>query len=558
MESVPPTSFARRGESPLLLALGALAVVAAYFWLVSPFWEQINDDAFITFRYSRALADGHGPYFNPGEHVEGYTNLSLMLLIAGVIDVFGPDAALFAAKLIGVSSGLVAGVAAALLAGLWATRISRLARTRGTLALTAGALVATNSALALNSTTGLETTLFSAFVTLGLLLGLLGRHRQRWRGAGLAFALGVLTRPEGTLVFLAALAGRMLGGDRSRRAIARGVIDTVIVALTVAGVTIFRYVTYDRELAPNTFYAKLGGFTGGGTAGQYVTAYITLHLAWIGLLLAIIPFVLHTRSQWREGLPILAVFVAGFVAIFAAGPDWMPGYRLLVPYAPAGAVLMSIGVGVAISALSSAPPRPLYTVAAGAGLVALLTFWQAPQRDGYIELCRTRAAGYAHGHAALVEWLERHASAGDTVALMDIGMVGYLCPQLRILDITGLTDRYIAKSPGGFLAKQFDASYVFDQAPRFIVAVFTAPARGDGRVAFDRLDHWTSIEANLLADPRFLEHYARTPATLPTTSRRAEPPSEKAELARALRAASVFEHDHPGGIRYFLAVYERR
>ena len=42
-----------------------------YFWI---------DDAFITFRYARNLADGLGPVFNPGEAVEGYTTFLWMLV----------------------------------------------------------------------------------------------------------------------------------------------------------------------------------------------------------------------------------------------------------------------------------------------------------------------------------------------------------------------------------------------------------------------------------------------------------------------------------------------
>ena len=42
------------------------------------------DDAFIYFRYADHWASGHGPVFNPGERVEGYTSfLWLALLTAG-------------------------------------------------------------------------------------------------------------------------------------------------------------------------------------------------------------------------------------------------------------------------------------------------------------------------------------------------------------------------------------------------------------------------------------------------------------------------------------------
>ena len=47
------------------------------------------DDAFITFRYAQNLAGGHGPVFNQGERVEGYTSYLWMILMAAVIRLGG-------------------------------------------------------------------------------------------------------------------------------------------------------------------------------------------------------------------------------------------------------------------------------------------------------------------------------------------------------------------------------------------------------------------------------------------------------------------------------------
>ncbi len=45
----------------------------------------IADDAYITYRYSRNLAEGHGPVWNLGERVEGYTCFLHMVLCSGAI-----------------------------------------------------------------------------------------------------------------------------------------------------------------------------------------------------------------------------------------------------------------------------------------------------------------------------------------------------------------------------------------------------------------------------------------------------------------------------------------
>ena len=57
------------------------------------FLHYVNDDAYITFRYARSLAEGKGPYWNPGERVEGYSNPVQMLLAAGTIGLAGAERA---------------------------------------------------------------------------------------------------------------------------------------------------------------------------------------------------------------------------------------------------------------------------------------------------------------------------------------------------------------------------------------------------------------------------------------------------------------------------------
>src|SRR5688572_24026918 len=87
----------------ILLAAAAVAVILA---LTTLFWGVTLDDAYITFRYARHLAEGHGfgAWNHTGEHVEGYSSPLWMLLLGGAarlgIDlriaskVFGTAAAL--------------------------------------------------------------------------------------------------------------------------------------------------------------------------------------------------------------------------------------------------------------------------------------------------------------------------------------------------------------------------------------------------------------------------------------------------------------------------------
>ena len=62
------------------LVLVALAVANGL-----DFGACTQDDAFISLRYAQNLLDGHGLVYNPGERVEGISNLSWTLLLAGAL-----------------------------------------------------------------------------------------------------------------------------------------------------------------------------------------------------------------------------------------------------------------------------------------------------------------------------------------------------------------------------------------------------------------------------------------------------------------------------------------
>jgi hypothetical protein len=195
-------------------------------------------------------------------------------------------------------------------------------------------------------------------------------------------------------------------------------------------------------------------------------------------------------------------------------------------------------------------PRALPAVLA-AGLAIGLYFWQIPITRDLRMHVNVRAAGYLNGHLALAEHIAGHASTGDMIALMDIGIVGYHCINQHVLDVTGLTDRLIAKSPGPFLDKQFDLAYVFERRPRYIVIVLSAAAPLDQIESFEQFSCWTGIEGKLIDHPLFTERYVNLRPDDP-----ALPPFDR--LAAALGAEKVFQHDYPAREPYLLVLYHAR
>ena len=83
-------------------------LLAVNMWRVHSFTV---DDSFISFRYARNLARGLGLVYNPGEHIEGYTNFLFTVLLAGGIKLgIDPE----------VLSKLIGGAAA--FGSLWLTQ----------------------------------------------------------------------------------------------------------------------------------------------------------------------------------------------------------------------------------------------------------------------------------------------------------------------------------------------------------------------------------------------------------------------------------------------------
>jgi hypothetical protein len=517
--------------------------------LLQAFAPHTVDDAWISFRYSRQWAQGQGPYFNPGEHVEGYSNFLLVLLLTPVIRYAGPEAALPVAKGIGLASSLLAIVGA----GLLARRAAAGARWADVAGIAAAALVACSTGFAYHAMNGLETALYACLLTWGV-RGLASERDGAVMLGGLSLGAAALTRPEAPLVCAiaccAALAVRALAGRSSAvpREYASAAPDSswrahgvacLIVAAAVIGQLAFRRGYYDGSWLPNTYFAKAGG---SGSRWTYAIDALRAPFAGpLGLLLALTGWLFGGRPSRGSILPA-TVGALGAALPLAMGGDWMPGHRFVVPYLPLLAVAVSLGWARLL----------VRARRGGTGLLSALLLASAPlclalqwgDRARLADTAATETAGARTGHGALAAWLRSQAAPGDAIVLMDIGEVGYRCIEQRIVDVTGLTDRTIGTSPGTFMDKHFDLGYVWAQRPRFIVLTLF------GRDAPDAPLHpFSPMEERLALDPAFQRAYVHvgTASTGDAFDR----------LRAALGADALFPYATPDR-RYVLAAYRRR
>lgn len=281
------------------------------------------DDAYITFAYSRNLAEGNGPVYGHDMRVEGYSNFLWMVLVA-VGELLRIDPLTFARFLSAGFFALTLG-STWLLARKWAGPLSAMVVT---LCLASS----TDFHRAIQS--GLETVAFCGFVAAGF-CHYLSETPQRRKWSILWFSGAALTRIDGIVVFSLLLGleglrwllqGWLISGQREKlipllRWVAIG-------ALPVCAYWLWRYFYYGLPF-PLTYYAKASLAVEMDYRGAaYVWNGLQDSGLWIPLLFA--AFGLGISGGVRQVQ--LTGFILGMTGyVIHVGGDWMPFNRMLLP-----------------------------------------------------------------------------------------------------------------------------------------------------------------------------------------------------------------------------------
>ncbi|MGB9594563.1 MAG: hypothetical protein ACPL7R_10555, partial [Anaerolineae bacterium] len=229
------------------IALAAIAAVALR-WLQGP---QIVDDAYITFRYARNLAQGLGFVYNVGERVLGTTTplYTLLLALNGILPV---SHARLSLAINAVSDGLTC----VLLAGL----IWRLSGSRRGAVLGAAAFALCSQSVA-GAATGMETSFFTMLLVAAFYLYASGRLLP----SAAVFGLAVLTRPEALaaagLAFLGMFAAKRWGAWREAAVFALVLLPWVAFATAYFGSPVTNSVwAKEQSYQPMPAFAALVNF----------------------------------------------------------------------------------------------------------------------------------------------------------------------------------------------------------------------------------------------------------------------------------------------------------
>lgn len=480
------------------------------------YFHYTSDDAYISYRYARNLSDGLGLVWNPGEHVEGYSNF-LWVLILAALHKQGADIP-FCGRWLGFALAVAAS------AGAYALARDLTAGGRGRMAgVTAVLLLAASGSWALWSVAGLEVPLF-ALLTLGAVLLHIREHdRPAVPVSGVAWALVAMTRPDGVVLF--AVSGvfklcdaliRTSGTDAQRTAAPARLVSLAVwlagFALIYVPYFAWRYAEYGW-LLPNTYYAKVGtGLDQYDRGLRYAMQFTQEYTAWLLLLVPIA--IASTPMRRAPALYVLALLVAWSAYVVYIGGDSLLRFRFFAPLLPLYYPLVAAAGASLLGAVRDAARQPGRLLAATALLAASAMFAVTlqPSADGF-GAAEGRAERQAVGDRVDVgRWLRANLPAATAVALVPAGAIPYES-RLPTIDMLGITDEHIAHRDiplGEFPAghEKYDSEYVLDRRPDIIILFDGLTGHAWTRSDYDALSG-VIIPAiiDMVTTPRLFEEY---------------------------------------------------
>lgn len=423
---------ARQWSVPVATAAAIAALAAVH----ARAWTFLCDDAYISFRYARNLAEHGTLAFNldaPRELVEGYTNFLWVLLLA-LGDRLGAAPEALAPWLTQAAALAVLALACALLralrgdaAGWWIPAL----------------LLAASPELMVWAHGGLETALAAALA----LAAMGGAASGRWRAAGLLTALAGLTRPDALLPIGLFFGTWLIVHGRKRWPGWRVLLQAATLA---AGPLVlhllWRHHTYGEWL-PNTFFIKQFG---GMLRGSYGVWYVEAWARGVGLV-AIVPLLPWLRARHL----VLAAPIAGTVGYaWWIGGDFMAYGRFLVVATALLAVLVAWLLADAAAwlrgrarGLARVPVAGLLALGL-AGLLGLSararwledraqpTGWIAGRWEGVTAMDR-----FARERVQAGAWLRERVPADTWISVGAAGALPY-ASGLQVVDVYGLVDAW--------------------------------------------------------------------------------------------------------------------
>ncbi|MBL8729352.1 MAG: EF-hand domain-containing protein [Planctomycetes bacterium] len=520
------------------------AIVAVFALALYVGWRllwHMADDAYITYRYLSNAMLGRGLVWNPAPFlpVDGNTDFLWSLLLLSIWRVFGIEPPAVANWL-----ALGFGVVVFLLLARATWRLPLPAaneRQRPLLLALVLALLVTNRAFLAALSSGLGVSIFNCLLFGWSLLAVSRRsvdRPRRWLLLGVVAAACGLARPEGQLVVVAT-AVLVVWWSVGPRRLGTGLAAAGCAIVPVAAHLVFRRLYYGDWL-PCTYYAKnIGAWPASGVRyfGSFVVefgVYVWLAVALVWLLQKLRspgPLALLQRAH-LGGAAVASVFLFHFAYYtFYMGGDlfeWRV-YSHLVPWLPLSLLYMARSLGwrprttivVLATYLALAAPIGWIKYAVDDGEVAphvpsflqpLLRPYDDWQRwlgdrlvckrnyEMKVNLAMFESRAPLRADGARVPWQDFPVHAAEAV-----GVIGWVLPNVAIIDQHGLNDAVVARAP-----LPSAAEWLQQRTDAVLAGFRQFDGDHDGRVTIAEYRAWlAAFDPELARRPDDLERAAR-------------------------------------------------
>lgn len=507
------------GKAKVKLSVYAIVTLSIFILLLLETYliNFLLDDVYISARFAENLINGHGLVYNIGERVEGYSNLSWVLLIAAGFKLGvsrDPMTVAWFTKIIGAMFS----VATVLMIARFSFRLAREeGRTPSLVDTIAVLFISTSFSYALWAVGGLETPLYIFLLVCAGYFYVFDEIRlssdANKRGfplslSSLFFALMGFTRPEFFILFGAASIHR-IWINRSSKEPLRRLIRWFLPVIVVSGAYLLWRHSYYGYWLPNTVYAKSnGGIKQYFNGGRYLLKALAMSgiatISFIGL----VPLFLKKTKAWYSF--ILMIIVAQSMFIVASGGDWMYGFRMITPIIPFIALCIQEGVRLIANALSQMNALNFRRTSAILVITTLfvITALTYSSKDylgkvfpGWHSITGN-GVNFSMGRYYKVGlWMKDNIPPDSLVATGEGGIIPYTAG-FRLLDCYGLMDTHLGHLPGE-LHKKFDIEYLLERKPDYLVFPVEVDHKGNYHSKFDYNDYVISF----LTDERIKENY---------------------------------------------------
>lgn len=457
MENLKPVKIITRlrNHKIFIWVAAAYTVWAAFFIFRSSTiaidgrrYFSLFDDAMISMRYAWNFSHGFGFVWNPGERVEGYTNLLMTMIMSVFIRVFDNITAVLAVQITGLIIVLVCAWLVWKNCDFLGEDLAESKKTNFKLFVLI--LVLTYYPLSYWSLMGMETGLVTLLLLLSIYLIQLYLQESQ---AGYLIALGglqglaYLSRPDAVIYSLPIFAFLFLSEMQKKTKVRYWYVGLLFMILIyflfIVGQEIFR-VSFYHELLPNTYYLKLTGMSLADRLKNglgFVTPYVFLHLFF---LIIACWFVLIKPNLQRILLLILAILPL-FYQIWVGGDPWAY-WRIMTPGYPFLIILFSLGLFMIVEKLAALRTEEF---ASRLLVYSFVTVFLVSNFTFLPEIVFVRKPHQTNDYEVLINTslvLDEITTQDATVGLFWAGIIPYYSNR-NAIDFLGKNDKYIAMLP---------------------------------------------------------------------------------------------------------------